>query len=181
MNGRDTSDASGSDRPQIGALEPGRVLSGIILLIGVAVLSWGTYAYVQDTAVLNERVEVTAEVTSTSVKGVDALRGGEQYVPMATFEYSFRGMDHSSNNLFPGSSPPRYQDRAAAESRLAPFPVGEAVTAYVDPAAPGEAFLVDGRSGQATRYLAFGAFLALIGGLRQLQLWAQPRDSLPLT
>jgi hypothetical protein len=51
------------------------------------------------------------------------------------------------------------------------------VTAYVDPAAPGQAFLEDTRSGQPSRYLAFGLFMAVIAGLRLMQLWVQPRNT----
>jgi hypothetical protein len=177
MNSRNTGDdANGSRRPRVGALEPGRVLSGIILLLGLAILAWGSYAYVQDTAMLDQRVEVTAEVTSTGVERVAALRGEARYVPTATFDYSFQGIDYSSDNVFPGSSAPRYQHQETAEAQLAAFTVGDTVAAYVDPSAPDQAFLVDARSGQASRYLAFGALLALIGGLRQVQLWAQPPE-----
>jgi Protein of unknown function (DUF3592). len=175
MNGRSTGgDRSGS--PQVGALEPGRVLSGIILLLGLAILGWGSYAYVQDTSMPDQRVEVTAEVTSVGVEQVPALRSEARYVPRATFDYSFQEVDYSSDNVFPGSSAPRYQHRETAEAQLAAVSVGDTVAAYVDPSAPDQAFLVDSRSGQATRYLAFGALLALIGGLRQLQLWAQPPE-----
>ena len=63
-------------------------MPAIVLVIGLAVLAWGGYAYLQDGATLENNVEVTAEVTATGIEEVTALRNRERYVPTVTFEYT---------------------------------------------------------------------------------------------
>jgi len=139
-------------------------MSIFVLLVGVGLTGAGAYSYVSETAVLENRVTVTAEITETGVEAVPGSRGRQKYIPRPTFQYRFEGTAYTSNRLFPGQQP-RFDDRATAESRLTAYTVGESVTAYVDPDAPGAGFLEDARSGQALGASLLGLGVSLLGGI----------------
>lgn len=150
--------------------KPGLALSGTVLVIGLVVLAVGTYSYVTDSASLDGRVEVTGAVTETGVEQVEGSRGRDAYVPTVTFQYQFEGATYTSDKIYPGESQPRYSNRATAESRVPDVTAGDTVTAYVDPDAPGEAYLRETRSGQATGALLLGFCITLLGGWRMWKL-----------
>ena len=155
--------------------KPGLALSGTVFVIGLVVLGVGTYSYVTDTASLDGRVEVTGTVTETGVEQVEGSRGRDAYVPTVTFEYQFEGATYTSDKIYPGESQPRYSDSATAAARLPEVTAGDTVTAFVDPSAPGEGYLKESRSGQATVALITGFCIALLGGGRLWQLRSRER------
>lgn len=155
--------------------KPGMAMSVFVLLVGVGIVGVGTYIYVTDTAALDDRVTVTAEVTDTGVRAVEASRGRTAYVPVVAFQYQYQGGSYTSNRIYPGDTEPRYEDRSTAAERLSAYPVGERVTAYVDPDAPGEAYLEDSRSGQATGAVLVGAIVCLVAGVGIYQARKQSR------
>ncbi|MDS0280857.1 DUF3592 domain-containing protein [Haloarcula onubensis] len=161
--------------------KPGTAMSAFVLLVGLGIVGVGAYSYVTDSAALDGRVQVTAEVTETGVEEVTASRGRDAYVPVVTFRYEYQGTTYTSNRLYPGQSQPQYQDRATAQERVSAYAVGQRVPAYVDPDAPGAAFLEDSRSGQPTGAFFVGLAVSLVGavGLYQARAEARARELLP--
>jgi len=145
--------------------KPGTAMSIVVLLVGLGIIGVGAYSYVTGSAALDNRVEVSAEVTDTGVQTVTTSRGRNAYVPVVRFQYRFQGTDYTSDSIYPDNLQREYEDRAGAESQLSAYTVGETVTAYVDPDRPGRAFLEDSRSGMAIGAVAAGAFVCLIAGL----------------
>ncbi len=168
-------DAGGSGRPPIRPPKPGTAMSVVVLLVGLTIVGLGGYAYLTDSARLNDNVAVTAEVTDVGVEQVEGSRGRDAYVPAVRFQYRFQGGSYTSKKLYPGRSQPQYKDRATARERASAYTAGERVTAYVDPETPGEAFLEDRRSGQATGAVLVGALVSLVGGVGLYQARAEAR------
>ncbi|WP_262175243.1 DUF3592 domain-containing protein [Haloarcula laminariae] len=168
-------DEGGSGRPPVRPPKPGTAMSVVVLLFGLAFVGVGAYTYLADSARLDGNVAVTAEVTDVGVERVEGSRGRDTYVPTVRFQYRFRGTSYSSDRLYPDSSRPQYYDNATAQERVSAYAVGEEVTAYVDPEAPGEAFLEDTRSGQATGAFVVGLVVCLVGGIGLYQARAQAR------
>ena len=179
MGNRGT-DAGGSGRLPTRPPKPGTAMSVVVLLVGLIIVGLGGHAYLTDSARLDGSVAVTAEVTGVGVEQVEGSRGRDAYVPVVRFQYRFQGASYTSEKLYPGRSQPQYKDRATARERVSAYTVGESVTAYVDPGAPGEAFLQDRRSGQSAGAVLVGAIVSLIGGvgLRQARAESRARKSL---
>jgi len=145
--------------------KPGKAMSIVVLLVGLGLIGMGAYSYAADSAALENRVEVSAEITDTSVEAVESSRGRNAYVPVVTFQYRFQGTEYTSDRIYPGDAQPQYEEEATAASRLSAYTVGESVTAYVNPDAPGQAFLEDSRSGMATGAVIVGALVCVIAGV----------------
>jgi len=138
----------------------------------------GGYLYIGESVALDNTAEVTAEITDTGVEQVQKpSRGREAYVPTVTFRYRFQGTDYTSDRIFPKRSQPEYNDRSTAESRLAPYRIGDCVTAYVDPDDPGAAFLENSRSGKPVGAIVFGLALSLFSGGRLYKVVKGSRNS----
>ena len=167
-------DADGSGGRLIQPPKPGKAMSIFVLLVGLGIIGVGAYTYVAESAALENSVEVPAEIVDTGVEEIPA-RGTDGYAPIVTFQYRFRGSDYTSNRLYPGDARPQYDDRATAASRLSAYPVGETVTAYVDPDAPGAAFLEETRSGQGLGAVLVGIGVCLIGGVGLYQARREAR------
>jgi hypothetical protein len=169
-------DGTGGSKPPLGGrIHPEQALAVVLLLLGLAITGLGVYSYVEESTAVADAVEIEAEITDTQIREVSALRGNTRYEPTATFEYRFRGTTYTSDDIFPAGSSERYRDRAAAESVLSAFEVGETVTAYVAPDTPSEAYLRATRSNTSRQFLVFGVFMALVGGVRLLQTWVAPK------
>jgi len=160
--------------------KPGKAMSVFVLLVGLGMVGVGGYVAITDTATLDNKQAVTAEVTALDIEEVSASRGSTAYVPVVTFRYTFQGMEYASDRLYPGDTQRKYGDRATAESKLSPYTVGETTTAYVDPGAPAEAFLIDSRTGMGIGSVLVGAAVCLIGGagLYQARVQARARNLL---
>jgi hypothetical protein len=159
--------------------KPGKAMSIVVLLVGLGILGVGAYSYMTDSAALDNRVELSAEITDTGVESVVVSRGRTGYVPVVTFQYQLQGASYTSDRIYPGDAQPQYGDRATAESSVSAYAVGDSVTAYVNPDTPGQAFLEDSRSGIATGAVLTGALVCLIAGfaLYQARREKQARDS----
>lgn len=155
--------------------KPGKAMSIFVLLVGLGIVGVGGYVTITDAATLDNKETVTAEVTELGIEEVSASRGSTAHVPVVTFRYTFQGMEYVSDRLYPGNTQRQYGDRATAESKLSAYTVGETVTAYVDPEAPGEAFLTDSRSGMGVGSILVGAVVSLIGGIGLYQARSQSR------
>lgn len=111
----------------------------VLLLIGSALVGYGGYDYAQQSAAVDDAVAVEATVIETDIERTGGR--GASYDARVEYTYRYDGTEYASDELFPGSISPTYDSRADAESVIDPYEVNETVTAYVDPASPGEAFL----------------------------------------
>ena len=141
----------------------------LIVLVGVGAGGFGIYDYVQQNQAVQNAVEVDATVVETDVDASASRRGGPDYKPEATFEYSYQGDSYTGDSVFPGSITKEYDTRSAAESVLQDYQAGETVTAYVDPNSPGYAFLVNEASNGPLFFTAIGGLFVLVGGYSTLK------------
>lgn len=144
----------------------------LILLIGVAAATFGVYDYVQQNQAVENAVEVDATVVETGVDSVSSRRGGPDYKPTATYEYSYGGESYTSSNVFPSMVSKDYDTRSSAESALGEYEAGETVTAYVNPDSPSDAFLLNETSNSPLLFTAIGGALALVGGWSAFRSYA---------
>ena len=128
----------------------------VFLVISVAIAGYGGYDYLQQTEAVRDAVEVDATITETGVETESARRGRVDHRPTATFEYSYEGETYTGNSVFPGSVTPNYDTDSAAREIIAEYQAGETVTAYVDPAEPGNAFLKNQRTDTPVKLAAIG-------------------------
>jgi hypothetical protein len=141
----------------------GTVQIAVVLLIGVAAIGYGAYSYTAQTSALDSAVEVEATITSTSVDESSARRGVD-YVPQATFEYSYEGSDYTSSNVYPGPLSKDFDTEEAAREELSGYEPGDTVTAYVPPDSPGNAYLQREGNDKPLFLIGFGALFVLFGG-----------------
>ncbi|MCG9713888.1 DUF3592 domain-containing protein [Shewanella insulae] len=71
-----------------------------------------------------------------------ARHGTDFYLAEVSYEYSWRGIKHHGELLYPDYSGDR--TREAAEERLAPYGVGQLVPVYVNPDDPRQSRLIRG-------------------------------------
>ena len=148
----------------IGGKELDPVRGGALMLVlGLAVAGYGGYDYLQQSGAISNAVAVEATVTGTDVESVAQRRGGPEYRPEVTFDYRYEGRSYASSNLYPATFTVNYDTKSAARSVVAEYEEGATVTAYVDPDAPGRAFLERKRSNGPLKLAAIGGLLALIG------------------
>lgn len=138
--------------------------ASVVLLIGVGMVGYGGYDYLQQSEAMREAVETEATITDLGTEEESVRRAGPVYEPTATFEYRFQGDAYTSSNVFPAGSTQNYDSRARAEAAVEEYEVGETVTAYVRPSSPSEAFLKDTRSNVPYEFVGLGALTALVGG-----------------
>lgn len=131
----------------------GNALVSLFPVVIGALIAWNGWRGYADERELIERAQpVQAEITDVGASGrterQDLDDGGTTtvttYVPRVSFEYTIDGELHTSENVEPPaegmdtidnySSPKRAREQFEYEE-------GQAVTAYVDPDHPGEAFL----------------------------------------
>ena len=78
------------------------------------------------------------------------------------YSYQYDGTEYTSDQLFPGSISPTYDTRSEAESIRDRYETNETVTAYVDPAAPDEAFLERQTTNGPFLFAGFGGLVVLL-------------------
>lgn len=83
---------------------------------------------------------VEAQVTGGEVKSRRGSKGGTNYRPVIQFTYRVDGIEHSADT--PLATSVSTSDSGWARGIVARFPAGSAATAYYNPRAPAEAFLV---------------------------------------
>ena len=136
----------------------------LLLLIGLALLTYGGYDYVQQSDAVDDAVTVEATVVEASVSESTSGRG-VSYHPIVEFTYEYRGTEYTGDQLLPGSIESSYDTRSDAESAVEPYDAGTTVTAYVDPAEPSEGFLERRTSGGPVEFVAIGGVVLLVTGL----------------
>lgn len=97
----------------------------------------------------SERVDATivrSEVVVSKSANTDrrTLRDNSttSYRPDVRFRYMVGGKEYESDTMYPNIIVTSYASQAAAQEVLTPFPLNAKVRAYVNPAHPGEGFLV---------------------------------------
>jgi hypothetical protein len=137
----------------------------IFLVLSVALMGYGVYDYTQQSDAVAAAVEVDATITDTGVETAGSgRRGGIDYQPTVAFEYAYDGETYTSTSIFPASVASTYDTESAARDVIADYEQGATVTAYVDPAEPGSAFLEDETTDAPLKLFAIAAFGALLGG-----------------
>lgn len=144
----------------------------LIFLVGVGAATFGVYDYVQQNQAVESAVEVDATVVETGVDTVSSRRGGPDYRPTATYEYSYEGESYTSSNVFPSMVSKDFDTRSRAESALSEYEAGETVTAYVNPNSPNDAFLLNETSNSPLWFTAIGGAFALVGGWSAFRSYA---------
>lgn len=138
----------------------------IALLLAAACAGYGGYDYVQQSAAVEDAVAVDATIVDAAVEeDTGGRRSGIQYDLDVEYTYRYEGTEYAGDQVFPGSITPSYDSRSEAESVLAPYEENATVTAYVDPAAPGEAFLERQTTSAPLRFVAGGALVFVLVAL----------------
>lgn len=140
-----------------------------MLVVGLAITGFGTYDYLNQSEAMSDAVAVDATVTGTEVDSVSQRRGGPDYRPVVTYEYTYDGASYTSRNRYPATFEPDYETRSAAEAELQGYERGEPVTAYVNPDAPSEAFLVKETSSGPLKLAGIGGVIVVVGGVSILR------------
>jgi hypothetical protein len=150
----------------VDSVEFGSARKGVVFLVlSVALMGYGYYDYTQQSEAIADAVEVEATITDTGVETAGtARRGGVEYSPEVRFEYEYDGESYTGTDIFPAAVSSNYDTEKAARDVLDGYEQGAAVTAYVDPSAPGAAFLKDKPSQAPLELFAIAAAGALLGG-----------------
>lgn len=134
----------------------------LLLVVGLAIAGFGAYDYLGQSDAISDAVAVDATVTGTDIETVSQRRGGPEYRPTVTFEYTHGGEAYTASGLYPVTLAPSYDTRSEARTALEGYEPGETVTAYVDPDAPNEAFLERERSNAPLELSAIGGVIAFV-------------------
>ncbi|GMV69764.1 MAG: hypothetical protein AMXMBFR76_22030 [Pseudomonadota bacterium] len=125
----------------------------ICVLSSVILLFIGMQRIVLQAGQLRDFVPITAEVID---RGVRAAEDGK-FLPFVAFRFRVGNEVMRTDQLFSRRDP---RSRAAAEAAIAPYAVGDSVTAYYDPALPDRTFLRPD--------LAFGPYVFALMGVALL-------------
>lgn len=136
----------------------------VVVLVGLAFVTFGGYDYVQQSAAVDDAVPVEATVVETATSQSDG-RNGATYHAHVEFTYRYQGTEYTGDQLTPGAVSPSYDSRSEAESALEPYEAGATVTAYVDPADPGDGFLERRTTGAPLVFVAIGGLVLVLTGL----------------
>ena len=119
-----------------------------------------------------ERIDATivhSAVRSSTSKDTDGRVGFSNntttHTPDVRFRYVVSGEQYESEQLYPTIIGRSYASQSAAAEVLAPFPVNAKVRAYVDPAHPQHAFLINESSNGPVVFLVLGILMPLLGWL----------------
>lgn len=132
----------------------------VALAVGLGVAGYGGYDYVRQSNAVDDAVAVETTVTETGVS--ESAGRGLSYRVSVEHTYEYRGREYTSSQVFPGATSPTYTVRSDAERVLEPYEPEATVTAYVDPDAPGRAFLERQTTHAPLKFVGFGALLALL-------------------
>ncbi len=133
--------------------------TAIMILVGLAIFTYGGYDYVQQSTAVDDAVPIEATIVDSSTSQSEGR--GIAYNVHVSFTYTCQGTEYTSNQLFPGNLSPQYETRSKAQSVIATYDSGTTVTAYVDPAAPNEAFLERRTTQSPLIVLAFAGVILL--------------------
>jgi len=157
--------------PRINIGRGGESSRGILvfLLLSVAGAGYGGYDYLQQSEAVRNAVEVDATITEMGVESDPGRRGSVDYRPTVSFDYSYEGEAYTGSSVFPGSVAPDHDTESAAREVVAEYEAGETVTAYVDPADPGNAFLKNQKTDTPVKLVAIGLVGVIITAVKHVR------------
>jgi hypothetical protein len=132
----------------------------IAIVIGLGVAGYGGYDYMQQSNAVNDAVAVETTVTNTEISSSDGRRLFYRVTVEHTYQY--RGTEYTSDQVFPGTTSPMYTVRSDAERAIEPYESNATTTAYVDPGAPGRAFLERQTTLAPLKFVGFGGLIVLL-------------------
>lgn len=139
----------------------------LYIIIGVAVLSYGGYDYVQQTEAVRDSVEVDATITELSIETDSGTSSspGRNYEPIVAFDYTYNGTEYTGTKIYPAEIEQNYDTRSEARSVIEPYEQGTQTTAYVSPDEPGDAFLKNKTSTAPLIALVLGGVFTLFAAV----------------
>jgi len=133
------------------------------IVLGLAVAGYGGYDYVQQSDAVDDAVAVETTVIDTEISNSGSR--GVIYRVTVEHTYQYRGTEYTSERVFPGRISPMFTVRSDAQRVIEPYESSATATAYVDPDAPGRAFLNRRTTLAPFTFVGFGGLLALLATL----------------
>lgn len=135
----------------------------LYIVIGLAIVGYGGFDYVQQTEAVRDSVEVDATITELSIETDSGTSSspGTNYEPTVEFEYTYNGTDYTGNKIYPANIEQNYDTQSGAESAIEGYEQGEETTAYVSPDQPDDAFLKNKTSNAPIIALVLGGLFTL--------------------
>lgn len=138
----------------------------VAIVLGVGIAGYGGYDYIQQSSAVDDAVAVETTVIDTEI----STSAGRGLIYRVTVEhtYQYRGTEYTSEQVFPGAISPTYTVRSDAERAIEPYEPNATATAYVDPDAPGQAFLKRQTTAGPFKTVGFGGLLAVLTTLHAI-------------
>lgn len=135
----------------------------LYILIGIVILSYGGYDYVQQTETVRESVEVDATITELDIEADSGTSSnpGANYDPVVEFEYIYQGDEYVGTKIYPANIEQNYETQSGAESAIEEYEEGSQTTAYVSPNQPEDAFLKNQTSDAPIIAIVLGGLFTL--------------------
>lgn len=141
-------------------------LGGAVLyiVVGIAIVSYGGYDYVQQTEAVRNSVEVDATITEAGIETVSGTSSnpGSNYEPTVEFAYTYNETRYTGTKIYPANIEQSYETRSAAESAIERYEQGTETTAHVSPDQPRDAFLKNKTSNAPVIALVLGGLFTLM-------------------
>jgi len=136
----------------------------LYIVIGIAIISYGGYDYVQQSEAVRNSVEVDATITELSIETDSGTSSnpGANYEPTVEFEYTYNETRYTGTKIYPANIEQSYDTQSAAESAIEQYEQGTETTAYVSPDQPRDAFLKNKTSNAPVVALVLGGLLTLL-------------------
>lgn len=137
-----------------------------VIVLGLGVAGYGGYDYIQQSDAVDDAVAVETTVIDTDISSSGSR--GRIYRVTVEHTYQYRHTEYTSEQVFPGRISPMYTVRSDAEQVIEPYAPNATATAYVDPDAPGRAFLERQTTLAPFKFVGFGGLLALLATLHAI-------------
>lgn len=149
----------------------GALLSNfVIILVGIGLILLGYSTYTSQNQALENPVNVSATVTDTGIDEQSSRRGGIDYQPEISFEYSYEGQEYTSTNMYPGGQDPEEHNvESEAREVVEEYSQGSEIHIYVPPESPGEAFIEAKKTNNPFIAMGGGILFILMGSYKFLK------------
>jgi hypothetical protein len=140
----------------------------VFACLGLVMLYVGITQFFTQRRLLTNAIPIDATITHAQVSSstsadtdrrVERNTSTTSHTPEVRFRYELAGNTYESDLLHPTIIVRGYASRDAAAEALAPYPVGTTTTAYVDPADPGKAFLINEASAAPMVFIIVGVLI----------------------
>lgn len=142
-------------------LPSGKLRIAITIVVGIGAIAYGGYTLTTQSSALDSPEMVDATIVSTSIEEVGTR--GPEYVPHATFNYTYGGETYTSSNVYPAGLQKEFGSEEDARAVLDGYEAGETVRAYLPPNSPGTAYLIQRSSNKPYLAIGSGVFFVLVG------------------